>query len=125
MVSDSLPVLEKGGIDIRVGGTVRFGCPCSNASLTDVSKWDKFDVQSSSGNLQLSCSSSRYLKRLEIQFFINGQPMEMAQASTSPAPSREETPSHAVKVARAPETILDMDVSVSQYVELSMKNRRF
>jgi hypothetical protein len=112
VVSNPSPVPANGGIDIRVGGTIRFGCPCSNANPVEVDKLDEFDVRPSSGNLQLNCSSSRYLKRLEIQFFKNGRPVEMAhhlEALTSPALSGKKT----TKFSQ------DVDVSVLHHVELS------
>jgi hypothetical protein len=116
--------LKNGYIDIRLGGTVRFGCPCSNASPPDIDVEDIFNVGSSNDNLQLNCSSHRYLKRLEMQFFNNGQPVEMVvplEASTSPIPGYGDDNFHAVDVRGTLKIGKDVDMSVLQRINLSSK----
>lgn len=63
---DSSDGLESKTARFKVGGLVRFGCPCSNRGPPDA---DSFHLSSGDG---LACVSERYQKRLEMHLFIDG-----------------------------------------------------
>lgn len=56
-------------VQVKVGGAIRFGCPCSNRGPPDE---DTFKLSASENGTRLSCVSSKYQKRLQVQLFING-----------------------------------------------------
>ncbi|KAM7206548.1 hypothetical protein V8F20_002674 [Naviculisporaceae sp. PSN 640] len=61
-------------VRLRVGGKVRFGCPCSNNNPKGPTpESDRFTVRNSGKNT-LDCMSEKYGTRLEIGFSDNGVP---------------------------------------------------
>ncbi|KAL3424188.1 GTPase-activator protein for ras-like GTPase containing protein [Phlyctema vagabunda] len=73
---DSADAAEKKSIKIRTGGTIKFGCPCSNGSPLET---DSFSLNAANGNGNiLSCASELYEKRLDMRLFVNGQPVQAA-----------------------------------------------
>lgn len=54
----------------RVGGSVRFGCPCSGADKKATKADDTFTV--SSNGFGICCTSAKYQTRLEIGLSVNG-----------------------------------------------------
>jgi hypothetical protein len=109
------------GISIRLGGTVRMGCPCSNASPSEIGEGGELVVEVSNKNLQLNFSSPRYLKRLEMQLFKNGQPLEMSpserasNSTRSPDDTRLLTP----KIITGPKIRKDVNASVLKEISLA------
>lgn len=63
-------------VRLRVGGRVRFGCPCSNDKpKSPIPEWDRFTVKNSEQST-LDCTSEKYGTRLEVGFSENGIPLK-------------------------------------------------
>jgi hypothetical protein len=74
-------------VDVRVGGKIRFGCPCCNRSTIqdeDDHKGDELTSILSADDFQLSTASCLYGKRLEMQLFIDGD-CQAFERSSNPA----------------------------------------
>lgn len=65
--SDSGNTQERLTLNLKAGGVIRFGCPCSNCESP---KKDTFELSSEQGGQLLHCVSDKYQKRLELQLFI-------------------------------------------------------
>jgi hypothetical protein len=59
---------------LHVGGSIRFGCPCSNTDPKTLHK-DTFTISPTSSGL--SCTSAKYRTRLEIGVSVNGQQLTL------------------------------------------------
>ncbi|KAH7357226.1 hypothetical protein BKA65DRAFT_524383 [Rhexocercosporidium sp. MPI-PUGE-AT-0058] len=71
---DSANGSEMKTVELKIGGVVQFGCPCSNRGPPDA---DIFHL--SSGN-ELVCLSNRYQKKLEMNLFIDGMRQDISAA---------------------------------------------
>lgn len=70
---------------LRVGGKVRFGCPCSNNNpKKPTADQDSFTV-TKRGRYGLHCTSEKYGTRLEIGLSENGAPWHLRPMDGSPA----------------------------------------
>jgi hypothetical protein len=78
---DSTNTSERETIKLKSGGKVQFGCPCSNGGPPVA---DSFRVQFA--DHQLSCISSLYQKRLDIQIFVNNLPRDLGAAVSIEVP---------------------------------------
>lgn len=67
-------------VRFRVGGIVRFGCPCSGTDRK-ASQKDIFTV--SSGGSGVSCTSAKYQTSLEIGLSVNGVPQHLMPPQSS------------------------------------------
>ena len=68
--SSSTDSQERQTIQLKFGGFIQFGCPCSNGSTPST---DTFQLKpSSSAGTMFTCSSEKYEKRLDMQLFVNG-----------------------------------------------------
>jgi hypothetical protein len=64
---------EKQTLKLKIGGAVRFGCPCSNTGPPET---DTFQLTAEDGT-RLNCVSEKYQKRLELQMSVNGVPQKI------------------------------------------------
>jgi hypothetical protein len=68
---DSTDTQENCTVKVKVGGIVRFGCPCSiDTSVGN----DAFKVAIATNGNRVNCVSEVYQKRLEVQMSIRGTP---------------------------------------------------
>lgn len=70
-------------VRVELGGTIRFGCPCSNIPQMPNEERqdnDKLALYLTSDALQHSLVSFQYEKRLEVQVFLDGEGQEFERA---------------------------------------------
>ncbi|KAK3350289.1 hypothetical protein B0T25DRAFT_458542 [Lasiosphaeria hispida] len=66
---------------VRVGGSARFGCPCSSTD-TEASQKDAFTI--SPPGLVVSCNSAKYRTRFEIGISVNSEDLMLTLSPSSP-----------------------------------------
>ncbi|KAM0809293.1 hypothetical protein AB5N19_09636 [Seiridium cardinale] len=93
-------------INLQTGGRVRFGCPCS---ATRPPKSDNFDIRvENDASKVLTCTSSKYERRLETQLFVNGvsEGFNHMSATFENAEAADTTTIHALEVSKGQPTYI-------------------
>ena len=99
---------EKTSLKIKYGGTVHFGCTCSNGLAPDQDNFRVTIPRNKDGSFtRLNCSSSYYRTRLEMQLFIDGVPRQLPEAPSSNACTEIDLTSvHEVELIRHQATVI-------------------
>lgn len=71
---------QKHTVTIRAGGTIQFGCPCSNGGPANEDNFTS--ISDNHGDNKLICLSDRYRSRFEMRLYINGIPQYLAPSAT-------------------------------------------